>query len=86
MSSRTGYERALSRELTAVGISGQLRRRILDEVGDHLSCDPEAALGEPRALAGDFADVVGTAVLIELEALNGRAALEGVEVTSFVKY
>ena len=32
------------------------------------------------------ADVVGTAVLIELEALNGRAALAGVELTSFIKY
>ena len=61
MSFRTEYERALSRELTAVGISGRLRRRILDEIGDHLSCDPEASLGDPRSLAGDFADVVGTA-------------------------
>ena len=32
------------------------------------------------------ANVVGTAVLIELEALNGRAALAGVELTSFIKY
>jgi adenine phosphoribosyltransferase len=32
------------------------------------------------------ADVVGTAVLIELEALGGRAALEGIEVTSFITY
>ena len=32
------------------------------------------------------ADVVGTAVLIELEALGGRAALEGVDVTSFIRY
>lgn len=32
------------------------------------------------------ADVVGTAVLIELEALGGRAALAGHEVTSFIKY
>jgi adenine phosphoribosyltransferase len=32
------------------------------------------------------ADVVGTAVLIELEALGGRAVLPGVEVTSFIKY
>jgi adenine phosphoribosyltransferase len=32
------------------------------------------------------ADVVGTAVLIELEALGGRAALDGVDVTSFIKY
>jgi hypothetical protein len=61
MSSRSDYERALSRELIAVGISGRLRRRILDEIGDHLSCDPEASLGEPTELAHDFADVVGTA-------------------------
>lgn len=32
------------------------------------------------------ANVVGTAVLIELEALNGRAALNGVDVTSFIRY
>jgi adenine phosphoribosyltransferase len=32
------------------------------------------------------ADVVGTAVLIELEALSGRAALDGVDVTSFIRY
>jgi adenine phosphoribosyltransferase len=32
------------------------------------------------------AEIVGTAVLIELEALNGRAALDGVEITSFIKY
>jgi len=32
------------------------------------------------------ADVVGTAVLIELEALGGRAALDGVDVTSFIRY
>jgi adenine phosphoribosyltransferase len=32
------------------------------------------------------AQVVGTAVLIELEALNGRAALNGIELTSFITY
>ncbi len=32
------------------------------------------------------AHVVGTAVLIELEALNGRAALPNVELTSFIRY
>lgn len=32
------------------------------------------------------ANVVGTAVLIELAGLNGRAALDGVEVTSFITY
>ncbi|HYZ14885.1 MAG TPA: adenine phosphoribosyltransferase [Candidatus Acidoferrum sp.] len=32
------------------------------------------------------ADVVGVAVLIELAALKGRAALNGTEVTSFITY
>jgi len=32
------------------------------------------------------ADVVGVAVLIELAALNGRAALDGVPLTSYVTY
>ena len=32
------------------------------------------------------ADVVGVAVLIELEALKGRSALNGADVTSFIKY
>jgi adenine phosphoribosyltransferase len=32
------------------------------------------------------ANVVGTAVLIELEALKGREALNGVNVTSFIRY
>ncbi len=32
------------------------------------------------------ANVIGTAVLIELEALHGRAALAGVELTSFITY
>ncbi|HEV3086836.1 MAG TPA: adenine phosphoribosyltransferase [Candidatus Elarobacter sp.] len=32
------------------------------------------------------ANVVGTAVLIELEALKGRAALSGAPLTSFIKY
>jgi adenine phosphoribosyltransferase len=32
------------------------------------------------------ATVVGTAVLIELEALNGRAALNGTPLVSFIKY
>lgn len=32
------------------------------------------------------AEIVGCAVLIELEALNGRVALNGVPLTSFIKY
>lgn len=39
-----------------------------------------------RLLTKLGADVVGTAVLIELAGLNGRAALDGVEVTSFITY
>jgi hypothetical protein len=50
----------LGRELGAVGISGRLRRRILDELRDHLACDPEAQLGDPRGLARQFADELGT--------------------------
>ena len=46
----------LARELSAVGIRGRRRERILAEFADHLRCDPEADLGEPRALAGLFAD------------------------------
>jgi adenine phosphoribosyltransferase len=39
-----------------------------------------------RLLGKLGADIVGCAVLIELEALSGRSALDGVAVTSFVKY
>lgn len=39
-----------------------------------------------RLLAKLGVEVVGTAVLIELAALNGRAALPGVDVTSFIRY
>jgi hypothetical protein len=50
----------LGRELTRAGIGGRLRRRILAEFGDHLSCDAEAQLGSPAALARQFADDLGT--------------------------
>src|SRR3954468_1002587 len=46
----------LSRELRRVGIRGRRRRRILTEFADHLACDPDAALGDPRQLAAQFAD------------------------------
>lgn len=39
-----------------------------------------------RLLGRIGAQVVGVAVLIELAALGGRRALQGVEVTSFVTY
>jgi hypothetical protein len=52
--------RELSRELAAVGIRGRRRERILTEIADHLACDPAASLGEPRALAKQFADELAT--------------------------
>jgi hypothetical protein len=54
------FQDRLGQELRAVGIGGRLRSRILDEYADHLACDPEAQLGEPRALARQFADEVGS--------------------------
>ncbi|MDQ6835638.1 MAG: hypothetical protein M3016_05560 [Actinomycetota bacterium] len=55
------YRHDLSRELTAVGIPSRRRERILAEFADHLACDPQAELGEPQALARQFADELGTA-------------------------
>jgi hypothetical protein len=46
----------LRHELTAVGIRGRQRDRILAEFADHLACDPDAELGDPRTLAAQFAD------------------------------
>lgn len=54
------YRDQLIRELTEVGISGRLRARIVAEFADHLACDPEAQLGEPAAIARQFADELGT--------------------------
>lgn len=46
---------ALRDELDRVGIRGRLARRIELELADHLACDPEANLGEPRLIAERFA-------------------------------
>jgi hypothetical protein len=46
----------LAWELARVGIRGRRRERILNEFADHLACDPNAQLGEPRQLAAQFAD------------------------------
>ncbi len=51
----------LDRELAAVGVPARRRRRIRLELEDHLACDPNADLGDPRALARQFADELGTA-------------------------
>lgn len=70
----TEFESRLGRELSAAGIGGRLRGRILAEYADHLACDPEARLGEPRALARQFADEVGS-TRARRAALFGFAAL-----------
>jgi len=57
----SSYERELGRELAVVGITGRLRARILHEFADHLASDPGADLGEPRELACQFADQLGSA-------------------------
>jgi hypothetical protein len=54
------FHERLPRELAAVGISGRLRARILAEFEDHLAADPQADLGDPRELARQFADELGT--------------------------
>jgi hypothetical protein len=50
----------LGRELTAVGIRGRRRERILAEFADHLACNPDAELGDPHSLAAQFADELAT--------------------------
>ena len=55
------FQTRLGEELGRVGIRGRLRGRILAEYADHLACDPEAQVGEPRALAQQFADELGSA-------------------------
>ncbi len=52
----------LSQELRAVGIRGRRHARIRDEFADHLECNPQAELGNPRELAHQFADELGTAM------------------------
>ena len=54
------YPRMLRAELGAAGVTGSRRERIVAEIEDHLACDPEADLGDPRTLARQFADELGT--------------------------
>jgi hypothetical protein len=52
----------LAAELTARGMTGASRRRILIELRDHIECEPgcEERLGDPRELAAGFADELAT--------------------------
>jgi hypothetical protein len=49
----------LARELTAVGIRGRLRARILAEAQEHVREGSAEAFGDPRALAVQFAEELG---------------------------
>jgi hypothetical protein len=77
------YLQDLGRELGAVGITGRLRLRILNEFEDHLRSDPVAELGRPTDLARQFADELGTsrvrrAALLSFSALGVAGVLFGV--------
>ena len=50
----------LEAELARAGIRGGRRARIIAEFRDHLECSPDADLGEPGAIAVQFADELGT--------------------------
>lgn len=67
----------LARELTAVGIRGRRRDRILAEFADHLACDPAAELGDPHEIAAQFADELAIHSA-RLTAFATFAALAGV--------
>jgi hypothetical protein len=54
------YLNDLDAQLARAGIRGARRERIVTELADHLSCDPEADLGDPAALVTQFADELGT--------------------------
>lgn len=51
----------LDRELRRLRVPARRRRRIRLELEDHLACDPATDLGDPAALARQFADELGTA-------------------------
>jgi hypothetical protein len=55
------YLDELRRELSRVGIQGVLAARIVDELADHLACDPESELGAPSLVAERFRDELGLA-------------------------
>jgi uncharacterized membrane protein YuzA (DUF378 family) len=54
------YLAELSGALRAAGIHGERRARILAEFEEHLLSEPGADLGDPRELAAQFADELGT--------------------------
>ncbi|MGH2843457.1 MAG: hypothetical protein ACRDKL_07730, partial [Solirubrobacteraceae bacterium] len=71
------FLRELERELTTVGVPLGRRERILAEFADHLHESPQANLGEPRALARQFADELGTSLARE-SAFRAFSVLAGI--------
>src|SRR6476661_7909921 len=74
------YLDELGRELSAVGIRGRLRSRILAEAADHLADSDPALFGDPAELARQFADELATdrsrrATVAALAALAGAAGV-----------
>jgi hypothetical protein len=60
MTDTAQYLNDLDAQLARAGIRGARRARIVTEFADHLSCDPDADLGDPAELATQFADELGT--------------------------
>jgi hypothetical protein len=60
MTDTARYLSELDAELARAGIRGGRGKRIVAEFADHLDCDPDADLGDPVALAAQFADELGT--------------------------
>ena len=60
MTDTTQYLDDLDAQLARAGIRGARWKRIVTEFADHLSCAPDADLGDPTALATQFADELGT--------------------------
>jgi hypothetical protein len=60
MTDTAPYLSKLDAKLARAGIRGGRRERIIAEFADHFGCDPDADLGDPVALATQFADELGT--------------------------
>ncbi len=56
------WAQQLADELTACGVLGRERRRIVLELQDHIACEPgcQERLGDPHELAARFADELAT--------------------------
>jgi hypothetical protein len=75
----------LARELRAAGIPAHARRRILAEARDHLACAPDAHFGDPRRLAGEFAEELGRTAS-RRAALGSFAALAVAGITYAIAF